>query len=45
MPQFATNTQLPRYLWNEQERIEKIARSHGLDFLPDRVRDADATTR
>src|SRR6188768_3396706 len=34
MPQFATNTQLPRYLWNEQERIEKIARSHGLDFFP-----------
>jgi stage V sporulation protein R len=34
MPQFATNTQLPRYLWNEQERIEKIARKHGLDFFP-----------
>src|SRR5829696_5304168 len=34
MPQFATNTQLPRYLRVEQERIEKIARGHGLDFFP-----------
>src|SRR5262245_15691723 len=34
MPQFATNTELPRYLGIEQEKIEKIARSHGLDFFP-----------
>jgi stage V sporulation protein R len=34
MPQFATNTGLPRYLGIEQEKIEKIARSHGLDFFP-----------
>ncbi|HEY8946445.1 MAG TPA: SpoVR family protein, partial [Polyangiaceae bacterium] len=34
MPQFATNTTLPRYLHVEQEKIEKIARRHGLDFFP-----------
>src|SRR5262245_11638488 len=34
MPQFATNTTLPRYLHVEQEKIEKIARKHGLDFFP-----------
>jgi len=34
MPQFATNTDLPRYLGIEQEKIEKIARGHGLDFFP-----------
>src|SRR3954471_7238240 len=34
MAQFATNTTLPRYLRVEQEKIEKIARSYGLDFFP-----------
>ena len=34
MPQFATNTGLPRYLGVEQEKIEKIGRKHGLDFFP-----------
>jgi stage V sporulation protein R len=34
MPQFAMNTGLPRYLGVEQEKIEKIGRSHGLDFFP-----------
>ncbi len=34
MPQFATNTTLPRYLRVEQERVEKIAREFGLDFFP-----------
>ncbi|HEV8246809.1 MAG TPA: SpoVR family protein, partial [Polyangiaceae bacterium] len=34
MPQFATNTQLPRYLWVEQDRVETIARRYGLDFFP-----------
>jgi stage V sporulation protein R len=34
MSQFATNTTLPRYLRDEQDKIEKIARSHGLDFFP-----------
>jgi stage V sporulation protein R len=34
MPQFATNTSLPRYLNVEQERIQKIAQRYGLDFFP-----------
>src|SRR3954471_20736513 len=34
MSQFATNTTLPRYLKDEQDKIEKIARAHGLDFFP-----------
>src|SRR5258706_2320802 len=34
MAQFATNTTLPRYLRVEQEKIEKVARSYGLDFCP-----------
>lgn len=34
MPQFATNTSLPRYLRIEQDRIEKIAREYKLDFFP-----------
>src|SRR6186713_3430462 len=34
MSQFATNTTLPRYLRDEQDKIEKIARAHGLDFFP-----------
>ena len=34
MPQFATNTSLPRYLNVEQERIQKIAQNYGLDFFP-----------
>jgi stage V sporulation protein R len=34
VPQFATNTSLPRYLRIEQERIEKIAREYKLDFFP-----------
>ncbi len=33
MPTFATRTQLPRYLYEEQERIEKIAAGYGLDFF------------
>src|SRR3954470_19149758 len=34
MSQFATNTTLPRYLRDEQDKIEKIARAYGLDFFP-----------
>jgi stage V sporulation protein R len=34
MSKFALNTALPRYLRAEQERIEKIAASYGLDFFP-----------
>src|SRR5450755_25623 len=34
MSQFATNTTLPRYLRDEQDKVEKIARGHGLDFFP-----------
>ncbi len=34
MPTFATKTGLPRYLRDEQERIEKVAASLGLDFFP-----------
>ncbi len=34
MPTFATHTSLPRYLRAEQERIEGVARSLGLDFFP-----------
>ena len=34
MPQFATRTDLPRYLLNEQDKIEAIGRRHGLDFFP-----------
>jgi stage V sporulation protein R len=34
VPQFATNTSLPRYLRIEQDRIEKIAREYKLDFFP-----------
>jgi stage V sporulation protein R len=34
MPQFAIRTDLPRYLLVEQEKIEAIARRHGLDFFP-----------
>jgi stage V sporulation protein R len=34
MSKFALNTALPRYLRTEKERIEKIARSYGLDFFP-----------
>src|SRR6201995_2957621 len=34
MSQFATNTTLTRYLRDEQDKIEKIARGHGLDFFP-----------
>jgi stage V sporulation protein R len=31
---FALNTALPRYLRDEQERIQKIAKDYGLDFFP-----------
>jgi stage V sporulation protein R len=34
MPQFATHTDLPRYLHVEQEKIEAIGRRYGLDFFP-----------
>src|SRR5437867_4080928 len=34
MSKFALNTALPRYLSAEKEKIEKIARSYGLDFFP-----------
>ena len=34
MPAFATRTQLPRYLSEEQQRIESIATEFGLDFFP-----------
>src|SRR5215468_616009 len=34
MSKFALNTALPRYLREEKERIEKIAKDYGLDFFP-----------
>ncbi len=34
MSKFALNTALPRYLRQEQERVEAIARGYGLDFFP-----------
>lgn len=34
MSKFALNTTLPRYLREQQERIEKIARGYGLDIFP-----------
>ncbi|MEM9192520.1 MAG: SpoVR family protein [Myxococcota bacterium] len=34
MSQFALRTALPRYLADEQSRIEEIARGFGLDFFP-----------
>src|SRR3972149_4335564 len=34
MPQFATNTALPRYLRVEQQKISALAREYGLDFFP-----------
>ena len=34
MSKFALNTTLPRYLREQQERIEKFARGYGLDFFP-----------
>ena len=34
MSKFALNTALPRYLREEKEKIEKIAREVGLDFFP-----------
>jgi stage V sporulation protein R len=34
MSEFALKTALPAYLRAEQEKIEKIARSEGLDFFP-----------
>ena len=34
MSQFALKTRLPRYLRMEQERVEGVARSLGLDFFP-----------
>jgi stage V sporulation protein R len=34
MSKFALNTALPRYLREEKERIEKIAKGYGLDFFP-----------
>jgi len=34
MSQFALKTRLPRYLREEQDRIEAIARGFGLDFFP-----------
>jgi stage V sporulation protein R len=34
MSKFALNTALPRYLREEQERIESFARAEGLDFFP-----------
>jgi stage V sporulation protein R len=34
MSKFALNTALPRYLREEKERIEKIAKAFGLDFFP-----------
>ncbi|MET0414105.1 MAG: SpoVR family protein, partial [Polyangiaceae bacterium] len=34
MPEFPTKTSLPPYLRAEQERIQAIAESSGLDFFP-----------
>ena len=34
VPTFATRTQLPRYLYEEQQHIESIAEGYGLDFFP-----------
>ena len=34
MSKFALNTALPRYLREEKEKIEKIAKEQGLDFFP-----------
>lgn len=34
MGQYATKTRLPRYLRQQQERIEELARGYGLDFFP-----------
>ncbi len=34
MSKFALNTTLPRYLREQQERIEKIAKDYGLDLFP-----------
>ena len=34
MPLFATKTSLPRYLLPEQENVERLARSYGLEFFP-----------
>jgi stage V sporulation protein R len=34
MSKFALNTTLPRYLREQQERVEKFARGYGLDFFP-----------
>jgi stage V sporulation protein R len=34
MSKFALNTALPRYLRQEQERVENVARGYGLDFFP-----------
>ncbi len=34
MSEFALKTSLPTYLRTEQERIERIAKDHGLDFFP-----------
>ena len=34
MSKFALKTALPSYLAVEKERIEEIARRHGLDFFP-----------
>jgi stage V sporulation protein R len=34
MSKFALNTALPRYLREQQERVEKAAREYGLDFFP-----------
>lgn len=34
MSRFGRNTRLPRYLREEQVRIEEVARGHGLDFFP-----------
>ena len=34
MTEFALKTSLPAYLWNEQAKIEEIARSFGLDIFP-----------
>jgi len=34
MSKFALQTALPRYLRDEQEKIQQIARGYGLDFFP-----------
>ncbi len=34
MPRFPPRTSLPPYLREEQQRIEEVARGHGLDFFP-----------